>query len=234
MDREEPPPSEVPCGLMSSFAPSPAPRVAVVIPAYNEEETVATVVRAALELTPEVVVASDGSADRTAEVARAAGARVVELPENRGKGPALKAALEAATADLVVMLDADLVGLTREHLEQLLAPVLAGDLDMAIGVFEGGGSFASDWGNRLTPNLSGQRACRRDWLLSVPRLGEERWPEPPITDWLRETGARWGYVELEQVRQVLKETKRGFWKGARARTRMYAELLTYRRRKRRR
>ncbi|WP_027460814.1 glycosyltransferase family 2 protein [Deinococcus murrayi] len=215
-----------------SSPPSP-PRVAVVIPAYNEEETVAGVVRAALTLTPEVIVASDGSADRTAAVARGAGARVVELPENRGKGPALKAALEATTAEYVVMLDADLVGLQRAHLERLLAPVLAGDLDMAIGVFEGGGSFASDWGNRLTPHLSGQRACRREWLLSVPRLGEERWPEPPITDWLRRTGARWGYVELEQVRQVLKETKRGFWKGARARTRMYAELLTYRRRKRR-
>lgn len=218
---------------MSPSAPSPSPRVAVVIPAYNEEETVASVVQVALELTPEVVVASDGSADLTAEVARAAGARVVELRENRGKGPALKAALEAATADYVVMVDADLMGLTREHLDQLLEPVLAGDLDMAIGVFEGGGSFASDWGNRLTPNLSGQRACRRDWLLAVPRLGEERWPEPPITDWLRATGARWDYVELGQVRQVLKETKRGFWKGARARTRMYAELLSYRRRRRR-
>ncbi|WP_369699454.1 glycosyltransferase family 2 protein [Deinococcus sp. YIM 77859] len=207
-------------------------RVAVVIPAFNEEETVGDVVRVARGVTPDVVVTSDGSQDRTAEVAREAGARVVELRENVGKGPALKAALEATAAEFVVMLDADLVGLTHEHLERLLRPVLTGELDMAIGVFEGGG-FASDWGNKLTPHLSGQRACRRDWLLSVPRLDRERWPELPITDHLRETGARWGYVELGQLRQVLKETKRGFWKGARARTRMYADLLTYWRRKRR-
>ncbi|MBB5295067.1 glycosyltransferase family 2 protein [Deinococcus metallilatus] len=207
-------------------------RVAVVIPAFNEEETVAGVIRVARELTPEVVVASDGSSDRTAQVARDAGARVVELHENVGKGPALKAALEATTAEYVVMLDADLMGLTRDHLEQLLRPVRAGKLDMAIGVFEGGG-FASDWGNKLTPHLSGQRACRRDWLLAVPRLGDERWPEPPITDHLRATGALWGYVELGQVRQVLKETKRGFWKGVSYRTKMYADLLTYKRRKRR-
>ncbi|ABF45340.1 MULTISPECIES: glycosyltransferase family 2 protein [Deinococcus] len=219
-------------GMQQAQTQETGARVAVVIPAFNEEETVAGVIRVARELTPEVVVASDGSSDRTAQVAREAGARVVELHENRGKGPALQAALEATCAEYVVMLDADLVGLTREHLEQLLRPVQVGELDMAIGVFEGG-SFASDWGNRLTPHLSGQRACRRDWLLSVPRLGEERWPEPPITDHLRATGARWDYVELGQVRQVLKETKRGFWKGARARTKMYADLLTYKRRKKR-
>lgn len=210
----------------------PQARVAVVIPAFNEEETVGGVVAAARTLTPEVVVASDGSSDGTARAAREAGARVVELTENAGKGPALKAALEATDAEYVVMVDADLVGLTREHLERLLRPVVAGELDMAIGVFEGG-SFASDWGNKLTPHLSGQRACRRDWLLGVPHLGEERWPEPPITHHLKTTGARWDYVELGQVRQVLKETKRGFWRGARARTKMYADLLTYRRRRKR-
>ena len=104
---------------------SPTPRVAVVIPAYNEQETVGNVVRAALTLTPEVVVASDGSADATAQVARTAGARVVELLENAGKGPALAAALQATDAEYVVMLDGDLQGLTREHLDVLLRPVLA-------------------------------------------------------------------------------------------------------------
>ncbi|BDP41370.1 glycosyl transferase [Deinococcus aetherius] len=207
-------------------------RVAVVIPAFNEEETVGDVVRVARELTPDVVVASDGSSDRTPQAAREAGAQVVELSENAGKGPALKAALEATDAEYVVMLDADLIGLTREHLEVLLRPVLAGELDMAIGVFEGGG-FVTDWGNKLTPHLSGQRACRREWLLEVPRLGEERWPEPPITDHLKATEARWGYVELPQLRQVLKEKKRGFWKGVGFRTKMYADLLTYRARKKR-
>ncbi|WP_288481364.1 glycosyltransferase family 2 protein [uncultured Deinococcus sp.] len=206
--------------------------VAVVIPAYNEAGTVADVVRVGLTLTPEVVVASDGSADDTAAVARGAGAQVVELTRNVGKGPALYAALEAARAEYVVMLDADLTGLTTGHLHTLLQPVLTGGLDMSIGVFEGGG-FVTDWGNKLTPHLSGQRACRRDWLLAVPHLAEERWPEPAITAHLKETGARWDYVELPQVAQVVKEKKRGFWQGATARTRMYVDLLTYRVRKKR-
>ncbi|GGM07479.1 glycosyltransferase family 2 protein [Deinococcus aerophilus] len=204
-----------------------APSVAVVIPAYNEAETVADVVRVGLSLTPEVVVASDGSSDDTAAVARAAGARVVELPENGGKGAALRAALDATGATLIVMLDADLTGLTTQHLHALLRPVQEGRLDMSIGVFEGGG-FVTDWGNKLTPHLSGQRVCRREWLLAVPHLGEERWPEPAITAHLKNTGARWDYVELPEVGQVVKEKKRGFWKGAGARTRMYADLLTFR------
>lgn len=206
--------------------PSKPSPVAVVIPAFNEADTVADVIRVARELTPDVVVASDGSVDDTVQVARQAGAQVLDIQPNGGKGPALKAALEATQAQYVVMLDADLTGLTLDHLHLLLDPVQGGQLDMSIGVFDGGG-FVTDWGNKLTPHLSGQRACRRDWLLAVPHLGEERWPEPAITAHLKSTGARWDYIELPQVAQVLKEKKRGFWKGASARTKMYADLLTY-------
>lgn len=211
--------------------PSPIPpSLAVVIPAFNEEDTVGEVVRVGLQLTPDVVVVSDGSSDGTAQAARDAGARVVDLPVNGGKGPALYAALNATDAEFIMMLDADLTGLTETHLQRLLAPVLNGHLDMSIGVFEGGG-FVTDWGNKLTPHLSGQRVVRRAWLLGVPHLGEERWPEPAITAHLKGSGARWEYVELPNVAQVVKEKKRGFWKGARARTRMYADLLTFRARR---
>ena len=209
---------------------SSVPSVAVVIPAFNEAQTLPPVVQAALELTPDVVVASDGSTDETAQVARAAGARVIELPQNAGKGPALKVALQATQAEYVLMLDADLVGLSRAHLDILLAPVLSGQLEMSIGIFDGGG-LMTDLGNKLTPHLSGQRACKRAWLLSVPRLGEERWPEPAITAALREQGVRWEYVELPGLAQVIKEKKRGFWKGAKYRTRMYIDLFGFRRRK---
>ena len=204
--------------------------VAVVIPAYNEAQTVAEVVRVALLLTPDVTVASDGSSDDTAEVARVAGAKVVELHPNAGKGPALYAALKATSAEYVLMLDADLLGLTLAHLNILSGPVLAGRLDMSIGIFEGGG-LMTDLGNKLTPHLSGQRACRRAWLLQVPGLGEERWPEPAITDALKRGGARWDYVELPGLAQVMKEEKRGFWRGVGYRSKMYVDLLGYGRRK---
>lgn len=205
--------------------------LSAVIPAYNEQDTIAEVVRPALSVCDEVVVVSDGSADQTAARAREAGARVLELSENLGKGGALLAGLQAARGEVVLMLDADLVGLTPEHLSRMLQPVVRGELGMAIGVFEGGG-FVTDFGNKMTPHLSGQRAVRRDWLLTVPRLGQERWPEPAITDHLRRTALSWGYVQLPELKQVLKETKRGFWQGLGYRARMYWEILSYRKRRR--
>ena len=214
------------------FAGEPSSSVAVIVPAYNEENTVAEVVATALRFTPDVIVVSNGSSDRTAECARAAGARVVER-QAAGKGPALYAGLLATQAEYVLMLDADLVGLTVAHLQALLEPVRSGKLDMVIGVFSEGG-FMTDFGNRMTPQLSGQRAARRAWLLSVPRLGAERWPEPAITHALKKQGVRWDYVALPKLSQVMKEEKRGFWRGMRHRSKMYLELLTFRRRRRRR
>jgi len=61
-----------------------------IIPAYNAEETVASVVRGALRHLPSVIVADDGSLDGTARVASDAGAEVIRIPENRGKGNALR------------------------------------------------------------------------------------------------------------------------------------------------
>lgn len=77
--------------------------VSVVIPACNEERTVASVVRAALAARGvlEVLVVDDGSRDRTAEQAAAAGARVIRLRERNGKGGAMAAGAAAYRGDVV-------------------------------------------------------------------------------------------------------------------------------------
>ena len=198
----------------------------VLIPAYNESANIAAVVTAAKAAGFPVLVADDGSKDNTAEVAQQAGATVVRLPENRGKGGAIVYGLQSVQTPFLLLLDADLVGIGAKHLHDMLEPVRQGQLDMAIGVFKSGG-FMTDFGNRATPFLSGQRACRTDWLKAVPDL-ENRWPEPPITDHLERTKARWAYVELRGASQIMKEKKRGFWKGLAYRLKMYYELISYR------
>ena len=197
----------------------------VLIAAYNEEDHVAEVVKVALAAGFPVLVVVDGSTDLTAEMARAAGAEVLSLPVNGGKGHALAEGVKLIETPFVILLDADLVGLKPEHLHQMLDPVKSGKLDMTIGVFKAGGML-TDFGNRATPYLSGQRACKTEWLRSVPNLNE-RWPEPPITDHLKKTNARWEYIDLPNVRQVMKESKRGFWAGFTHRLRMYREILGY-------
>ena len=82
----------------------------VVIPAYQEEPRIAQVVHSVLQHCPHVLVVDDGSRDATAQVARDAGAVVISMPENRGKGAALNVGFQAARdrkAEFVITLDAD-------------------------------------------------------------------------------------------------------------------------------
>jgi glucosyl-3-phosphoglycerate synthase len=112
--------------------------VSVVLPALNEEATVAEVVATVLPLVgtlvDECVVVDSGSTDDTVTVARAAGARVVgqgevlpELPARPGKGEVLWRALAATTGDLLVFLDSDLVDPDPGFVPALLGPLLTRD-----------------------------------------------------------------------------------------------------------
>jgi len=131
------------------------PRVAAIIPAFNEERTIGDVVAAVKHsgLVDNVVVVSDGSRDATGHAARAHGARVIELIENLGKGGAIAAGLAATDARVILLLDGDLLGLTSRHVEDLLRPVLREAVEVSVGQIE------PDLMQRLFPNFSGQRAA---------------------------------------------------------------------------
>jgi len=203
------------------------PQVTVLIPAFNEEATIAAVVEAAREAGFPVVVADDGSSDRTAEIAAAAGASVVRLEQNQGKGGAYAAGLKLVATPYLILLDADLVGLRPEHLQALLEPVISGEAEMSVGVFRGG-RFLSDIGNRVTPQLSGQRAMKTELLRSLPDLQKSRYDvELKLTRWAKENGWRVKYIPLHGLGQRLKEEKRGLLAGFLHRIKMYFQILRY-------
>jgi hypothetical protein len=168
-------------------------RVVAVVPAKDRADTVGATVAAlgALADVDEVLVVDDGSTDATAQAARAAGAWVLRLDENRGKGGAVAAAVAATPeTDVYVLVDAD-TGASARAVETLLAAVLAGEADMAVGVLPpaaGKGGFGlvrrlARAGIRLGTGgftarapLSGQRAVRGPLLRSfglAPRFGLE-------------------------------------------------------------
>jgi glycosyltransferase involved in cell wall biosynthesis len=199
---------------------------AVLIPAFNEAANVPSVVRVALEaaLGP-VFVVDDGSEDGTALAAERAGATVLRLPRNEGKGGALFAGASALSSDVLVLVDADLLGLKPEHLRDLALPVLRGEVEMTRGVFAGG-RWRTTAAQRLTPQLNGQRGVKRELLLSVAGLKSSRYGvEIAITEHAKRSGWRVRDVPLAGVSQVMKEEKRGFWQGVALRLKMYAEIF---------
>jgi glycosyltransferase involved in cell wall biosynthesis len=111
----------------------PTPRIAVIIPALNEEDSIGLVLDAIPPaLQAQVVVVDNGSTDATARIAREHGARVVEEVE-RGYGAACLAGIAAAgDADVLVFLDGDFSD-DPSLLPQLLAPILEGRADLVIG-----------------------------------------------------------------------------------------------------
>lgn len=170
----------------------PAVQVSLVLPCLDEEESVGLCVTEAFEalsgagLTGEVIVVDNGCTDRSAEAAARAGARVVK--ETRpGYGSALLAGIRAARGEVVVMADADCT-YPLDRMPELVAPVLAGEVDLCLGSRLGeatrhsmpflhrfvgtptltylvrqGGGYAG-----LTDSQSGFRAFRRD---AAARLG---------------------------------------------------------------
>ncbi|MZP30575.1 glycosyltransferase [Heliobacterium undosum] len=201
--------------------------LSVIIPAYNEERTVADVVRAALAspYRDDVIVINDGSEDQTAAQAQAAGARVLELPENRGKGAAMKAGALAAYYPALLFLDADLIGLRPEHLVHLATPLLENKADMTVGIFEQGRS-TTDLAQLVAPYLSGQRAIRKEILLDVYALADTRYGvEVALTRHFRDRPhLRSQAVFLSGLTHRMKEEKLGLVEGFKARMKMYWEV----------
>lgn len=108
------------------------PSIAVIIPALNEEQAIRGVVSRIPDFVNKIIVADNGSTDRTAARARAAGAEVVSVP-TAGYGRACLAGVgQAGRADILVFLDGDGSDVPEEMAE-LIAPILSGEADMVIG-----------------------------------------------------------------------------------------------------
>jgi glycosyltransferase involved in cell wall biosynthesis len=164
--------------------------LAIVIPAYNEEGTVAEVVeeapREAAGLQTEVIVVVDGAADATAARATAAGALVCDVPVNRGQGAALKLGYwlaRARGAQVIATIDADGQYETTE-LAAVVQPILDGKADFVsgsrrlgkelttdpvrhLGVLVFGAIFSLIVGSRVTDPACGLRAMRAELTAAV-------------------------------------------------------------------
>jgi len=202
-------------------------KATAIIAAYNEEKTIGPIIDVlkAIPFLNQIVVVSDGSTDHTVDVAKSKGVEVVELLYNVGKGGALYQVLMSTTSNVVLLLDADLIGLTPQHVIDLIRPVMDNEADVTIGIFEDG-RFATDFAQKIAPFLSGQRAIRVDILRNIPDMEISRYGvEVAINRYIRKNEVKVKLVKLPGLTQVMKEEKLGLVKGLRERMRMYWDII---------
>ena len=109
------------------------PNITAIIPAFNEEIPIGSVVISTLKHVDHVIVVDDGSEDRTSEIAGIAGAEIIKHHENQGKGAALKTGFDSINdADIVVTLDGDGQH-NPEEIPKLLKPIIDGEADIVNG-----------------------------------------------------------------------------------------------------
>ena len=205
-----------------------APTIDVVMPARNEETTVAANVAAACGCrhTREVIVVDDGSTDRTGERAAAAGAKVVRREARTGsKALAMAEGVAVSDAEAILFVDADCTGLTAAHLDAICTPFLEGRAVMSIGAFD----YGRFWNPQVRrwPPLSGERIVPR-WVFEAvpPPLRQGYTIEVRLNEVVAEARLPTSVRTMEGVYHRTKRDKLGRWDGVRHTVAMYRELLS--------
>jgi glycosyltransferase involved in cell wall biosynthesis len=222
---------------MSSFPHSPGPCVSVIMPVYNEAATVQNVVNVVLEqpCVQELIIVDDCSRDGSWEVLQKITqsmpkVKIFRHDQNQGKGAALRTGIEKATAQFVLIQDADIEYDPGEY-ETLIGPILADKADVVFGSrFAGGGAhrvlyYWHSVGNRLLTmlsnmatnlNLSDMETCykvfRREIIQKI-RIEENRFGfEPEITAKVSHMDVRIYEVPISYYGRTYAEGKKINWR----------------------
>lgn len=205
-------------------------KTTAIVAAYNEEKTIAAVLRGLTSspLIGEVIVVSDGSEDRTVEIARGfEGVRTIALRENHGKGYAMSVGVANASNDILFFCDGDMYNVTDEHIAALVMPVLRDECDMNVGVRDRG-PLANFFHLKLKcgPVLSGIRVMRRDVFETVPTQYQSHYKiEAALNCFCARAGYRQNETIIYGLDHVIKESKMGVADGLHARWRMSREVF---------
>ena len=234
--------------MTTSGGETPFRTLSVIVPVYNERNTVVEVLRriraVELPVAKEVVVVDDGSTDGTDKVLSAledSTVRIIRHPENRGKGAAIRSGLARASGDLVLIQDADLE-YDPDDWPRLLDPVLKGKAEVVYGsrfTGERKNMRLSSWiGNRLLvfvtnvlyrTTLSDMETCSKlidRRVLDGMVIESDRFDfEPEITAKLLRAGVRIYEVPISYAGRESDEGQKFNWRDG---VRALGTLLRYR------
>lgn len=202
--------------------------ISVIIPAYNEAKNISRVLKELKEIKwiDEIIVVDDCSADKTSQVAKDFKVKVIKHKVNQGKGGAMATGVAAAKHDLLLFLDADLIGLTESHLLNILSPIVFyRQADLSLGVFSLDEITPTNFANRVFPSITGQRAIRKGTLPALEKIAKTRYGVDLFIS-RHVPKSRRAVVKLKGLTQVIKEQKNDdIVAGLKARFKMYKEIL---------
>ncbi len=201
--------------------------VTAIIPAYNEEQAIGKVLECLKKVDSigKIIVVSDGSTDKTVDIAKVYDVDVIELSKNIGKGGAIKVGVNECETEIILFLDADLVGLKEEHVVGLIQPVIDNEVDMTIGIFKKG-RRVTDLAQKVAPCLSGQRVIRKSIIDRMPNIDVTRYGvEVALTKYVNKFNIKVKEVYLEDMTHITKEEKLGILRGVKARLKMYWDIV---------
>jgi glycosyltransferase involved in cell wall biosynthesis len=205
-------------------------KISCIIPAYNEGKRISEVLDAvcACRALDEVIVIDDGSQDDTVDRVKPYLSRVTLLvqKENSGKSAAVARGISEALGEYILLLDADLVGLTPEILESLVSPVASGIADMSMSLRKNtpwlwrviGIDYIS--GERLVPSAFLKQCA--DEIRTLPGFGLEVFLNARII----QNRFRIAVVPCINLRSPYKAEKFGFLAGSVADIKMMAHIFS--------
>jgi polyisoprenyl-phosphate glycosyltransferase len=149
-------------------------KISCIIPAYNEEGRISKVLEVVRKFPfDEVIVVNDGSIDKTHEVVESYisdNFKLITHMKNKGKTAAVLTGVSRSAGDLIVMIDADLIGLTHENIAKMIYLVLIGNYDLTI--LDRAGDRSAIWGWTNCARFFGGERCfwKKDFLdINLPK-----------------------------------------------------------------
>lgn len=227
-----------------------SPKVSVIIPAYNEEESIEKVlyqIRQLFELLPsmEVIVVDDGSTDQTAtKIEKFPFVKYIVHSRNRGKGAAVRTGFQVATGDIFVIQDAD-SEYSPFNIPTLLRPILTGKADVVYGSRFKGKQNSMSWshylGNKvlsliarlfyrvpITDALTGHKCFIREAVESLELKENGFNIEVEITAQIFENGWRFAEVPITYSIRTSGSSKIGYIDGIYSMMKLIKEFKTFR------